>query len=134
MRLLETGLRRNLVTKGNTVVKSAYAQVESAAGRVRSRDRRGQRLALRALAGCEHPLSLDRRGQIWLTDFGLAKLRERDILLIIGPPDAYEQLIDRLLASPRYGERWGRHWLDVARYADSHGYQDDGMRQMWPWR
>ncbi len=37
-------------------------------------------------------------------------------------PDAYERLIDRLLASPRYGERWGRHWLDVARYADSKGY------------
>jgi hypothetical protein len=35
--------------------------------------------------------------------------------------DAYEDLVDRLLASPRYGERWGRHWLDVARYADSHG-------------
>ncbi len=37
-------------------------------------------------------------------------------------PDAYERLLDRLLASPRYGERWGRHWLDVARYADTRGY------------
>ncbi len=37
-------------------------------------------------------------------------------------PDAYERLIDRLLASPRYGERWGRYWLDVARYADTKGY------------
>jgi hypothetical protein len=37
-------------------------------------------------------------------------------------PDAYQRLIDRLLASPRYGERWGRHWLDVARYADTRGY------------
>ncbi|MDP7019893.1 MAG: PSD1 and planctomycete cytochrome C domain-containing protein [Pirellulaceae bacterium] len=37
-------------------------------------------------------------------------------------PDAYERLVDRLLASPRYGERWGRHWLDVARYADNKGY------------
>ena len=37
-------------------------------------------------------------------------------------PDAYARLVDRLLASPRYGERWGRHWLDVARYADSKGY------------
>ncbi len=37
-------------------------------------------------------------------------------------PDAYEKVIDRLLASPRYGERWGRHWLDVARYADTKGY------------
>jgi hypothetical protein len=39
-----------------------------------------------------------------------------------GSPDAWERVIDRLLASPRYGERWGRHWLDVARYADSKGY------------
>jgi hypothetical protein len=39
-----------------------------------------------------------------------------------GSPDAYPRLIDRLLASPRYGERWGRHWLDVARYADTKGY------------
>ena len=38
-------------------------------------------------------------------------------------PDAYEKLIDRLLASPHYGERWGRHWLDVARYADTEGYE-----------
>src|SRR6266516_6394413 len=37
-------------------------------------------------------------------------------------PDAYERLVERLLASPRYGERWGRHWLDVAGYADSNGY------------
>jgi mono/diheme cytochrome c family protein len=40
-------------------------------------------------------------------------------------PDAYEKLIDELLASPHYGERWGRHWLDLARYAESHGYEQD---------
>ena len=40
-------------------------------------------------------------------------------------PDAYERLLDRLLASPAYGERWGRHWLDLARYADSGGFHDD---------
>jgi hypothetical protein len=40
-------------------------------------------------------------------------------------PDAYEKLIDRLLASPHYGERWGRHWLDLARFAESHGYEQD---------
>ncbi|MEO8428700.1 MAG: DUF1549 and DUF1553 domain-containing protein, partial [Verrucomicrobiota bacterium] len=43
-------------------------------------------------------------------------------------PDAYERLIDRLLASPHYGERWGRHWLDLARYADSDGYEKDSPR------
>jgi len=37
-------------------------------------------------------------------------------------PDAFARVVDRLLASPRYGERWGRHWLDVARYADTKGY------------
>ena len=49
-------------------------------------------------------------------------------------PDAYERVVDRLLASPAYGERMAVEWLDIARYADSHGYQDDGMRTMWPWR
>ena len=48
--------------------------------------------------------------------------------------DAYEKAVDRLLASPHYGERWGRHWLDQARYADSNGYSIDGPRQMWPYR
>ncbi|MBL8848352.1 MAG: PSD1 domain-containing protein [Planctomycetaceae bacterium] len=49
-------------------------------------------------------------------------------------PDAYEQLVERLLASPRYGERWTLAWLDVARYADTGGYQGDIARVMWPWR
>lgn len=49
-------------------------------------------------------------------------------------PDAWPHLVDRLLASPHYGERWGRHWLDQARYADSHGYSVDGGRDMWPYR
>lgn len=49
-------------------------------------------------------------------------------------PDAYEKLVDRLLASPHYGERQARHWLDLARYADSNGYTIDGKRSIWPWR
>ncbi|MDB6154584.1 MAG: Planctomycete cytochrome [Chthoniobacteraceae bacterium] len=49
-------------------------------------------------------------------------------------PDAYERLVDRLLANPHYGERWGRHWLDQARYADSNGYTVDSDRMMWPYR
>ncbi len=49
-------------------------------------------------------------------------------------PDAYEKLVDRLLASPHYGERQARHWLDLARYADSNGYTIDGARIIWPWR
>ena len=49
-------------------------------------------------------------------------------------PDAYEKLVDRLLASPRYGERWARRWLDLARYADTNGYEKDRDRSIWPYR
>jgi hypothetical protein len=50
-------------------------------------------------------------------------------------PDAYERVVDRLLASPRYGERWAQHWLDVVRYADSNGYEVDGERpHAWRYR
>lgn len=48
--------------------------------------------------------------------------------------NAYEKVVDELLKSPHYGEKMAIQWLDVARYADSHGYQDDGLRTMWPWR
>ncbi|HEV7406070.1 MAG TPA: DUF1549 domain-containing protein, partial [Chthoniobacteraceae bacterium] len=47
---------------------------------------------------------------------------------------AVEQLADRLLASPQYGERWARPWLDLARYADTNGYEKDRTRSIWPWR
>jgi mono/diheme cytochrome c family protein len=57
-----------------------------------------------------------------------------DALLSDKSPDWYEQLVDRLLASPHYGERWGRHWLDYARYADSNGYSIDTPRTIWPYR
>ena len=50
-------------------------------------------------------------------------------------PRAYEGLLDRLLASPHYGERWGRHWLDLARFGESHGYERDQIRDnAWPYR
>ncbi len=49
-------------------------------------------------------------------------------------PDAYEKAVDRLLGSPRYGERMATEWLDAARYADTNGYQTDGERTMWRWR
>ena len=48
--------------------------------------------------------------------------------------EAYEHLVDRLLSSPRYGERWAWEWLDVARYSDTNGFQGDATRDMWPWR
>ncbi|MDE0262034.1 MAG: PSD1 and planctomycete cytochrome C domain-containing protein [Bryobacterales bacterium] len=49
-------------------------------------------------------------------------------------PGAYGRLVERLLESPHYGERWGRHWLDIARYADTNGYSIDGPRSIWPYR
>ena len=49
-------------------------------------------------------------------------------------PGAYERLVERLLDSPAYGERWGRHWLDIARYADSNGYNADAPRDIWMYR
>ena len=49
-------------------------------------------------------------------------------------PDAFERQVDRLLASPHFGERWARLWLDLARYADTHGYEKDSRRTMWRWR
>lgn len=48
--------------------------------------------------------------------------------------NAYEKIVDQLLQNPAYGEKMALHWLDVARYADSHGFQDDGYRTQWPWR
>ncbi|MFM9058699.1 MAG: PSD1 and planctomycete cytochrome C domain-containing protein [Planctomycetaceae bacterium] len=57
-----------------------------------------------------------------------------DAFLADTAPDAYERHVDRLLASPHYGERMAIEWLDAARYADSHGYQTDSSRSNWPWR
>jgi hypothetical protein len=66
---------------------------------------------------------------------GLAPtLAELDAFLADSSPDAYEKAVDRLLASPRYGERMAVDWLDAARYADTHGYQTDPAKEIWPWR
>ena len=59
---------------------------------------------------------------------------EVDAFLADRSADAYERLVDRLLASPAYGERMAMDWLDGARYADTNGYQNDFARTMWPWR
>ena len=60
---------------------------------------------------------------------------EVDAFLSDDRPDAYERLVDRLLASPRYGQRWARHWLDLVRYADSDGYRQDAYRpDAWRYR
>jgi cytochrome c553 len=61
-------------------------------------------------------------------------LEERDAFLNDHSPEAYERVVDRLLSSPAFGERWGRAWLDLARYADSAGYADDPPRVIWKYR
>ncbi|MBC8114682.1 MAG: DUF1549 domain-containing protein, partial [Candidatus Saccharimonas sp.] len=61
-------------------------------------------------------------------------LGEVDEFLADAAPDAYDRLVDRLLASPRYGERMTLDWLDAARFADTHGFNNDTTRYMWRWR
>ena len=73
--------------------------------------------------------------RVYLDLLGLLPTPEEVAAFIADPaPDAYEKLVDRTLANPHYGERWGRHWLDQARYADSNGYTIDSLRAMWPYR
>ena len=76
----------------------------------------------------------------------LARRAHLDLTGLLPPPevvrdfvadpraDAYERLVERLLDSPHFGERWGRHWLDIARYADSNGYNNDAPRDIWMYR
>ncbi|MBI1916972.1 MAG: PSD1 domain-containing protein [Planctomycetes bacterium] len=59
---------------------------------------------------------------------------ERAAFLADNSSTAYDRVVDRLLASPQYGERWGRHWLDAARYADSDGFEGDAPRTVWKYR
>ncbi|MCC6677590.1 MAG: PSD1 domain-containing protein [Phycisphaerales bacterium] len=59
---------------------------------------------------------------------------EIDDFLADNSPTAYEKVVERLLTSPRYGERWARPWLDLARYADTNGYEKDNRRSIWPYR
>ena len=61
-------------------------------------------------------------------------IAEVDAFLADKSEQAYERVIDRLLSSPRYAERMTMNWLDVARYADTHGYNNDGEHTQWPWR
>jgi hypothetical protein len=61
-------------------------------------------------------------------------IEEVDAFLADTGPGAYDRLVERLLASPHYGERWGRLWLDAARYADSDGYEKDKPRNVWAYR
>lgn len=61
-------------------------------------------------------------------------LQQMDSFLKTDHNKAYENQVDQLLASPKYGEKMAVYWLDIARFADSHGFQDDSYRSQWPWR
>ena len=81
----------------------------------------------------------DRRTLIRRLAFDLTGLPpsppEMDVFVADASPGAYERVVDRLLASPQYGERWGRHWLDVVHYGETHGYDKDQPRpNAWPYR
>jgi Protein of unknown function (DUF1549)/Protein of unknown function (DUF1553)/Planctomycete cytochrome C len=73
--------------------------------------------------------------RVYLDVIGLPpSVKEVDEFLADKSPDAYEKVVDRLLASQSYGERWARPWLDLARYADSNGYEKDNLRVAWKFR
>lgn len=73
--------------------------------------------------------------RVYLDLIGLPPtLKEVDDFLKDDRPDAFEKVVDRLLASPNFGERWAWDWLDAARYSDTNGFQGDPTRKMWPWR
>ncbi len=81
----------------------------------------------------------DKRTLIRRVTFNLIGLpptpEEVDAFLADQSHDAYERVVDRLLASPRYGERWARHWMDLVHYADTHGHDEDAIREhAWPYR
>jgi len=85
------------------------------------------------IAGPAARETLIRRVSLDLTGL-LPSLEDVSAFVADDRPGAYERLVDRLLASPHYGERQARHWLDLARYADSNGFTIDGARSIWPYR
>jgi hypothetical protein len=89
--------------------------------------------------GLEPSPAADRRTLLRRVSFDLIGLpptpEELDLFLADASADAYEKVVDRLLASPRYGERWARHWMDVIHFAETHGHDQDVPREhAWPYR
>jgi hypothetical protein len=88
--------------------------------------------------GLEPSPEADKRTLIRRVTFDLTGLpptpEEVEAFVNDSAPDAYEHVVDRLLASPHYGERMTLDWLDAARYGDTHGFNNDTLRSMWPWR
>ena len=105
-------------TTNNPIDRFVFARIESAGLRPSSEADRATLLRRVTLDLTGLPPSID----------------EVDEFLADREPDAFERVVDRLLASPRYGEHQARDWLDQARYADTHGYFTDHERFMWRWR
>src|SRR5204863_2640613 len=80
-----------------------------------------------------NPLTFVRRAYLDLTGL-LPEPDQIQAFLTDRDPGAYERLIERLLASPHYGERWGRYWLDLAGYADSEGKREQDLPRPYAWR
>ena len=102
-------------------------------------DRRVHPGHARSSSGLKPSPEADRRTLIRRLTFDLIGLpptpEEIEAFLDDRDRNAYEKLVDRLLAVPHYGERWGRHWLDVVHYGDTHGYDKDKRRDnAWPYR
>ena len=95
-------------------------------------------LAKLRLSGLQPSPQADKETLLRRVSFDLTGLSpslvEIDAFIADSSPRAFEKVVDRLLASPRYGERMALNWLDASRYADSHGYSLDRRRVMWPWR
>src|SRR5204863_4252382 len=88
--------------------------------------------------GLKHSIEADKEHLLKRLAFDLTGLpptpEQIDKFVSDNSPQAYEKMVDALMATPQYGEKMAVHWLDVARYADSYGYQDDNIRTQWPWR
>src|SRR5579871_5504503 len=117
-------LRQGRIGRFHSVKRPALPPVKDAAWCRNPIDR--FILAKLEAKGLQPAPQADRRMLLRRVTFDLIGLpptpQEVDQFLADKSPDAYAKVVDRLLADPRYGERWGRHWLDVARYADTKGY------------
>jgi hypothetical protein len=95
----------------------------------------GERLAKEGLAMSPEADRYALVRRVYLDLIGIPPTpQEADTFVNDTAPNAYEKVVDRLLASSHYGERWARRWLDLARYSDTNGYEKDRPRSMWPYR
>ncbi|MFZ4081846.1 MAG: PSD1 and planctomycete cytochrome C domain-containing protein [Pirellula sp.] len=95
-----------------------------------------EKLQAQGLSGSPSASPRDRIRRLYYDLVGIPPTPEETRAFLEQPTQAaYEQMVDKLLDSPRYGERWARHWLDTIHFADSHGYEHDvGRDQAWPYR